>query len=88
MNQELIDRVLQSPRLPSLPEIALKVIDLVQQDEVSIKQIAETIQNDPALASKILKTVNSSFYGQSSSVSTISHALVVLGLNAVKTLAL
>jgi len=88
MNQELLERVLQSPRLPSLPTIALEVIDLVRQQDVNIKQIANTIQLDPALSSKILKTVNSSFYGQAYQISTISHALVVLGLNSVKTLAL
>lgn len=88
MNQELLERVLQSPRLPSLPTIALEVIDLVQQHDVNIKQIAHTISHDPALSSKILKTVNSTFYGQAHSISTISHALVVLGLNSVKTLAL
>lgn len=88
MSNELLDRVLQSPRLPSLPTIALEVIDLVQQQDVNIKHIAHTIQHDPALSSKILKTVNSSFYGQSYSISTVSHALVVLGLNSVKTLAL
>lgn len=88
MNQELLDRVLESPRLPSLPTIALETIELVQQKDVNIKQIANTIQHDPALSSKILKTVNSSFYGQAHSISTISHALVVLGLNSVKTLAL
>ncbi|MEM6334155.1 MAG: GGDEF domain-containing protein [Planctomycetota bacterium] len=88
MSQQLLDRVLKSPRLPSLPTIALEVIDLVQQRDVNIKQIATTIQHDPALSSKILKTVNSSFYGQAHTVSTISHALVVLGLNSVKTLAL
>jgi len=88
MNQELLDRVLKSPRLPSLPTIAIEVIDLVRQQDVNIKQIANTIQLDPALSSKILKTVNSSFYGQAYQVSTISHALVVLGLNSVKTLAL
>ncbi|QDU33102.1 putative diguanylate cyclase YdaM [Poriferisphaera corsica] len=88
MNQTLLDQVIESPRLPSLPSIALEVIDLVQQPDVDIAQIADTIQNDPALSSKILKTVNSSFYGQAYTVSTISHALVVLGLNSVKTLAL
>ncbi|WP_432799387.1 sensor domain-containing diguanylate cyclase [Poriferisphaera sp. WC338] len=88
MNQALLDRILRSPRLPSLPAIALEVIDLVQQQDVDITEIAETIQNDPALSSKILKTVNSSFYGQAYTVGTISHALVVLGLNSVKTLAL
>ena len=88
MSNPLLDRVLQSPRLPSLPSIAIEVIDLVQQQDVNIKQIAHTIQHDPALSTKILKTVNSSFYGQSHSISTISHALVILGLNSVKTLAL
>jgi len=88
MNDGLMDKVLKSPRLPSLPTIALEVIELVQQRDVNIKQIASTIQHDPALSSKILKTVNSSFYGQAHTVSTISHALVVLGLNSVKTLAL
>ncbi len=88
MKQEFMDRVLSSKRLPSLPAIALEVIDLVKRDNADIKQIAATIQNDPALSSKILKTVNSSFYGQAYSISTVSHALVVLGLKAVKTLAL
>ena len=88
MNQQLLDSVLQSPRLPSLPTIAIEVIDLVQQKDVNIKQIAHTISHDPALSSKILKTVNSSFYGQAHSIATVSHALVILGLNSVKTLAL
>ncbi len=88
MNQQLLDRVLRSPRLPSLPTIAIEVIELVQQKDVNIKQIAHTISHDPALSSKILKTVNSSFYGQAHAISTVSHALVILGLNSVKTLAL
>ena len=88
MKQDLLDRLLRSPQLPSLPAIALEVIDLVQEKDVNIKQIANTIQHDPALSSKILKTVNSSFYGQAHTIGTISHALVVLGLNSVKTLAL
>jgi diguanylate cyclase (GGDEF)-like protein len=79
---------MESPRLPSLPAIAIEVIDLVQQEDVTIRQISETIQHDTALSTKILKTVNSSFYGQAHTISTISQALVVLGLNAVKSLAL
>lgn len=88
MNQELLDRILQSPRLPSLPTIALEVVDLAQQPEVDFREIADVIQHDPALSSKILKTVNSAFYGQVREISTVSRALQVLGLNSVKTLAL
>ncbi len=88
MSQVIIDKVLKCPRLPSLPTIAVEVIELCRTSDINIKQIATTISNDPALSSKILKTVNSSYYGLSQSVSTISHALVILGLNSVKTLAL
>ena len=88
VSQDLLERVMQSPRLPSLPAIALEVLALAQTPDVDIQQIARAIQNDPALSTKILKTVNSAFYGHTREVSTISHALVVLGLNAVKTLAL
>ena len=88
MNQGLLDRVLRSPRLPSLPTIALKIIGLAEQPDIDFREISEAIQHDPALSSKILKTVNSAFYGQSREISTISRALQVLGLNSVKTLAL
>ncbi|MDH3582932.1 MAG: GGDEF domain-containing protein [Phycisphaerae bacterium] len=88
MDNPQLEQILACPRLPSLPAVALEVIELCRQDHVNIQQIAETISNDPALSSKVLKTVNSSFYGLSQPVSTISHALVILGLNSVKSLAL
>ena len=88
MNQPLLDRLKSSPQLPSLPAIAIRALELARQENVDIGEIAELISNDPALSSKILKTVNSSFYGLPKQVSTISHALVILGLQAVKTLAL
>lgn len=88
MNQALLERLKASPQLPSLPAIALKALELARKDNVDISEIADLISNDPALSSKILKTVNSSFYGLPKQVSTISHALVILGLQAVKTLAL
>lgn len=88
MNQELLNRVLESPRLPSLPTIALEIISLAQDPDAEFGHVAETIQHDPALSGKILKTVNSALYGQAREVSTVTRALQVLGLNTVKTLAL
>lgn len=88
MDQDLLESLLESPRLPSLPAVVVEVISLVQDHEVSIDKLAGKIQLDAAMASKILKTANSSLYGQTEPVSNISSALVVLGLNTVKTLAL
>jgi diguanylate cyclase (GGDEF)-like protein len=87
MNEQLANKIRQCPSLPSLPAIALQVIELVQNENVDIAEIARIISKDPALSSKILRTVNSSFYARSS-ISTISHALVILGLQSVKTLVL
>ena len=88
LDSQIIDRVFSSPQLPSLPAIALKIIELVQQDEGDIDSIAETISLDAALSTKLLKTVNSSFYGLPKTVGSMNQAVMVLGLNSVKTLAL
>lgn len=66
----------------------MQVLELTQNADVDIAEIARIISKDPALSGKILKTVNSSFYGRSQNISTISHALVILGLQSVKTLVL
>jgi diguanylate cyclase (GGDEF)-like protein len=88
MKEELLAQIRQCPNLPSLPAIAMEVLGLAQSDEVDLGEIARIISKDAALSSKILRTVNSSFYGRSQSVSQVSHALVILGLQSVKTLVL
>src|SRR6266566_5982179 len=88
MNTELVQRIRECSALPSLPAVALKVLELSRQDDADIAEIAKVITKDAALSSKILRTVNSSFYARSQKVSTISHAMVMLGIQSVKTLAL
>jgi diguanylate cyclase (GGDEF)-like protein len=88
VNTVLVKRIIGSSQLPTLPVVALKVLELTRRDDVSVPEIADLIMCDGALASKILKTVNSPFYGLTKQVGTISGALVILGLQAAKTLAL
>ena len=88
MNTELIKKIQSCPNLPSLPSIAVQILDLAAKPNVDIAEIARLISKDPALSTKILRTVNSSFYGRSQAVSTVSHSLVILGLQSVKTLVL
>jgi two-component system, cell cycle response regulator len=88
MNPELLEKVLSCQRLPSMPAIAARVIELTSSESVSMKEIADTITNDQGLASKVLRTVNSPFYGLRKPCASINQAIVMLGLSAVKTLAL
>ena len=85
---EVIERALSSPSLPSLPGVALQVLRLAQDPDVSIHRLADVVSKDPALTGKILRTVNSLFYALRKSVSSLSRAVVVLGINGVRTLTL
>jgi two-component system cell cycle response regulator len=88
MNPELLENVLACPNLPSLPAVAGQVIELTSDEEVRLDDLAEVITRDQGLSAKILRTVNSSFYGLRQPCTTIEKSLVMLGLGPVKTLAL
>jgi two-component system cell cycle response regulator len=83
-----LDDVLRSPKLPSLPKVAIEVLELTRDPDVDVNEIARVVQYDQALSGKILKTVNSSFYGLSKPCPTISRAVTYLGLNTVTSLVL
>lgn len=88
MNPEVLEKILACNKLPTLPAVAMRVVELTNNDNVSMKSLADAIQNDQALAAKVLRTVNSSLYGLRQRCSCINQAIVMLGLSAVKTLAL
>lgn len=88
MNGEVIERILSCPSLPSLPAVAVKVIEMTSNPNVKLSELAETISHDQGLAAKVLRTVNSSFYGLRQRCATIDRALVMLGLSPVKALVL
>lgn len=88
MDHELIEEILSCSSLPSLPAVALRVVELTTDTNVSLPELAKTIQNDQGLSSKVLRTVNSSFYGLPTRCASINKALVLLGLGPVKALAL
>ena len=88
MNAEVIEEILSCPSLPSLPAVAARVIELAGNEEVSLDELASTIQTDQALASKVLRTVNSSYYGLRSRCGSIRKAISMLGLSPIKSLSL
>jgi diguanylate cyclase (GGDEF)-like protein len=83
-----LDDVVSCPSLPSLPVVAAEVIELTSDPNVSMKKIAQCVQKDQALAGKVLKTVNSSYYGLATPCGSIERAMAFLGMNTVKSLVL
>lgn len=75
-------------KLPTLPGIALELLETVSGDHPDVKRAAAIIATDAPLSAKVLRTVNSPLYGMRSKVSTVSQAMLLLGTNAVKNLAM
>jgi HD-like signal output (HDOD) protein len=88
VNQRLFDKIRETADLPSLPAVAMRVMDLTQRDDVTTQEVADAISMDPALVAKILRTVNSPIYGCSQAISSVNAAVVLLGMQSVKTLVL
>jgi putative nucleotidyltransferase with HDIG domain len=62
-----------------MPQVVLKTQELIADSMADAKKIAETIETDQSIATKVLKVANSAYYGMSGKISSISHASVVMG---------
>ena len=81
----LIQRIQE---LPTLPSTISKIIELVESKSSTSEDLARVISKDQSISSLILKLVNSAFYGHLRQISSISHAIVILGYTTVRTMAL
>jgi putative nucleotidyltransferase with HDIG domain len=74
--------------LPTLPRTVLKITELVNDPKSSARDLARIITDDQVLAARLLRLVNSSFYGFPQRISTITGAIVLLGFDAIRNLLL
>ncbi len=73
--------------IATLPEITVRIVDLVENPTSTAQDLHMLISNDPALSARVLKVVNSAFYALPGQIGSINRAIVLLGLNAVKNIA-
>ncbi len=74
--------------IATLPEVTLKIISIVDDPKSTAKDLHGIIKNDPALSTKVLKVVNSAFYGLPGQIASVDRAIILLGLSAVKNIAI
>ena len=84
--EELLKRLDNIQSLPTLPPIVSKLNEMVSDEDVTASRLGKIIEKDQVLTTKLLKMVNSSFFGFPQRISTIPNALVLLGFNVIKTL--
>lgn len=83
--QQEVARALKAiGQLAMLPEITLKIIEIVEDPDSTAEDLHAVIAKDPALCAHILKVVNSALYGLSATIGSVERAIVVLGFSAIK----
>ena len=73
--------------IATLPEVTAKIVQTVEDPKSTAAQLHKIVAHDPALATRILKVVNSAFYGLPGQIGSVERAIVLLGLNAIKNIA-
>jgi len=90
MNREdakniIVDKV---KSLPTLPNVIHRLLPLLQNENVNIDDLIDVISYDPAISARLLKVANSAYYGFMQKIATVRHAIIILGLREMKSLAL
>lgn len=75
---------LEDSRLPSFPQAALKLLEMVGDEDVSVKDVARVIESDPGIAAKVLEMVNAARFGLQRKITTLTEAVVFLGIDAIR----
>ncbi|RYG88041.1 HDOD domain-containing protein, partial [bacterium] len=74
--------------LPPLPTAVLKILEVMARPDPSANDIEAVVASDPALTAKMLRVVNSAYYGLARQISNVGQAVVILGLQQVRNVTL
>ncbi|MBI3815682.1 MAG: HDOD domain-containing protein [Nitrospinae bacterium] len=81
-------RIEELKNLPTLPGVIQKISLMVESSSTSAEEVGKIISSDQILSAKVLRLINSAFYGFPGRISNVTHGLVLLGFNVVKGLVL
>ncbi len=85
---KVFDQIKNSQNLPSLPQFLIKLIETCNNEDAPISELAEIICQDPSTCTRIIDLVNSSYCGLNHKITSIKHAVILLGGDAIKNIAI
>lgn len=81
---QMVKKIESINDLPTLPTIAMEVNQLLQDENSPIEKLVDLLEHDQSMALKILRLVNSSFYGFKSQINNLQHAVTLMGYSTVQ----
>jgi len=88
LNHKIINLIKKEIQLPSLPAIAVELLNAVNKDEAALAEMGRVISVDPALTAKMLQVANSGLFTCNREITDLNRAMSILGTNTIKSIAL
>lgn len=90
MNEPVVlSLIADTETLPAMPEVALKVLDTMTDDMISLDAVAQIIGEDPAISARVIGLANSAYFGTGNAISTVTDAIITsLGLDLTRGIAI
>ncbi|MBN1760409.1 MAG: HDOD domain-containing protein [Chitinispirillaceae bacterium] len=88
ISEQLRDRIEHFANLPTLPQVATRLMSIINNPLTSSSDVAFVVGQDLSLSAKVLRLANSAFYGIPRSITSINNAVVILGLKVINTMVL
>ncbi|NLX13036.1 MAG: HDOD domain-containing protein [Phycisphaerales bacterium] len=88
MDNIVIDLLKRTTAMPSMPQVAVRFLEIVQQPDFDFHEVVEIFSTDPGSTSDILRLANSPLFGVTRQITSLQHALILLGLKRVRSLVL
>jgi len=86
VDQEKLERLVE--KMPTFPQSVHRIIEISSDINFSTKELISVIEHDPIITLKILKLVNSAYFGLSKKITSIKHSVVYIGANTIKNVAM
>lgn len=84
----LLNKILNDPKLPSAPFVALKIVEQASKPDCEVEEIVKLLSADPAICAQLLKILNSCIYSLSYTVTSVQRAVTILGLHPLRSIVL
>ncbi len=88
MKTAVLDLLKRSAAIPSMPQVAARFLEIIQDPDFDYRDVVDVLSSDAGTASEILRLANSSLFGVMRHVSSLPHALTLLGMRRVRSLVL
>ncbi|MDM8008728.1 MAG: HDOD domain-containing protein [Phycisphaerae bacterium] len=88
MDTTVLELVKRSAAIPSMPQVALRFLEIIQDPDFDFREVVEVLSSDPGTTSEILRLANSSLFGVTRKVTALPHAMTLLGIKRIRSLVL